>query len=225
MNAMPHAPIFQSIPVEILESEITRRRLGYLSGFSNALMVVAVCFLGLVASLATPLLQQYPIESTLRPAQKRPLVLIGADGQPFAKRGDCVAESGELKRNAAASRRRGGLSMEDRRFYSHIGIDPVGILRAAKRNYDAGARARRRQHHHPAARQNVVSDQRQNPGPQDGRGAARHAGWSCGCPRMQILERYLSSAYFGEGCFGVRAAARHFFDKPVGRSDASANRR
>ena len=32
----------------------------------------------------------------------------------------------------------------------------------------------------------------------------------------QILERYLSSAYFGEGCFGVRAAAQHFFDKPVG---------
>src|SRR5439155_1810147 len=30
------------------------------------------------------------------------------------------------------------LSIEDRRFYSHFGIDPVGIVRAARRNAEAG---------------------------------------------------------------------------------------
>ena len=39
--------------------------------------------------------------------------------------------------------------------------------------------------------------------------------------KNQILERYLSSVYFGKGCFGVRAAARYFFDKPVGELNVS----
>ena len=28
-----------------------------------------------------------------------------------------------------------------------------------------------------------------------------------------ILERYLNIAYFGDGAFGIQAAARHYFDK------------
>src|SRR5690606_22379784 len=32
--------------------------------------------------------------------------------------------------------------------------------------------------------------------------------------KSEILERYLSGVYFGDGVYGLRAAARHFFDKP-----------
>jgi penicillin-binding protein 1A len=31
--------------------------------------------------------------------------------------------------------------------------------------------------------------------------------------KPEILSRYLSSVYFGDGVFGLRAAARHYFDK------------
>jgi len=33
--------------------------------------------------------------------------------------------------------------------------------------------------------------------------------------KKEILERYLSSAYFGEGCYGLRAAAKEYYDVPV----------
>jgi 1A family penicillin-binding protein len=217
MNAMRHVPFLQSIPaipVEILESEIARRRLGYLSGFSNALMVVAACFLGLVASLATPLLQQFPIEDTLRPAQKRPLLLISSDGQPFARRGDCVAEPVTLK-DIPQHLVDAVVSMEDRRFYSHLGFDPLGILRAAHRNYSAGAT---REGGSTITQQLVKMSFLTNAKTLERKiDEVLLATWlELRLTKAQILERYLSSAYFGEGCFGARAAAKHFFNKPVG---------
>ncbi len=32
-----------------------------------------------------------------------------------------------------------------------------------------------------------------------------------------ILERYLNIAYFGDGAYGIQAAARHYFSKPASR--------
>ena len=43
------------------------------------------------------------------------------------------------------------LSVEDHRFYGHIGIDPIAITRAMVNDVKAGCFVRRRQHDHPAA--------------------------------------------------------------------------
>ena len=37
----------------------------------------------------------------------------------------------------------------------------------------------------------------------------------------QILERYLNAVYFGQGAYGVQAAAEQYFAKPVGRLDVA----
>jgi monofunctional biosynthetic peptidoglycan transglycosylase len=39
-------------------------------------------------------------------------------------------------------------------------------------------------------------------------------------PKQRVLEVYLNSAEFGEGVYGVEAAARHFFGKPAARLSA-----
>ncbi len=202
-----------------VQSVVTRRRFGFLSGIGNAALVASAGLLGLVASLPEPPYQQYPIENTVRPAVKRPLLLIGDDGKPFAKRGECVAEPvklDELPRHLVDA----VVAMEDRRFYSHIGIDPLGIARAAMRNYEAGATLEGGS----TITQQLVKMSFLTSAKTFERKIeeAALAVWlELRLGKNQILERYLSSAYFGEGCFGVRAAARHFFDKPVSELSVS----
>jgi penicillin-binding protein 1A len=213
------SPAFRAALVAIVQSAETRRRSGYLSGLANALMIALSGLLTLVAALDPPLVARYPIEKTLRSATKRPMVLISADGQRFARRGDCLAEPITLN-ELPAHFVDAVLATEDRRFYSHIGIDPQGILRAAKRNYSAGAIREggstiTQQLVKIAYLTSATTFERKME-------EALLAIWlEMQLTKDQILERYLSSIYFGEGCFGVRAAARHFFGKPIGALNLS----
>ena len=168
---------------------------------------------GATAAFEATLDERYPVEQTLRSPARLPLVLISADGQPFAKRGECIAEPitlNELPRHFIDA----VLAREDRRFYSHIGIDPRGILRAASRNYRAGVI---REGGSTITQQLVkISFLTSSTTFARKLEEALVAMWlEKRLTKNQILERYLSSAYFGKGCFGVRAAARYFFDKPV----------
>jgi penicillin-binding protein 1A len=180
----------------------------------NGLMVVSLGLLGIAAAMVTPPSQRYPLESTIRPASKRPLVLLAADGQPFAKRGDCVAEPATLA-ELPGHLVDAVVSMEDRRFYNHLGVDPLGILRAAKRNYESGSA---REGGSTITQQLVkISFLSSAKTIERKLEEAALATWlEMRLSKDEILTRYLNSAYFGEGCFGVRAAARHFFNKPVG---------
>ena len=193
------------------------RRFDLLSGFVNAVVVVSCGILGLIASLEVPPIVRYPIEQTLRPAIKRPLVLLTADGQPFAKRGDCMAAPvtiDELPQHFIDAL----VAMEDRRFYSHLGVDPFGILRAARRNYAAGGT---REGGSTITQQLVKMSFLTSAKTLERKiEEAMLAMWlELRLTKAQIIERYLNSAYFGEGCFGARAAGKHFFNKPVGELD------
>jgi penicillin-binding protein 1A len=206
-------PVTQPAPDSIAQSAAVRRLTGFLSGFFNATVIGGGVLLGPVAAFEATLGERYPIAHTLRSPTKLPLVLIGADGQPFAKRGECIAEPvtlDEVPRHFVDAL----LATEDRRFYSHIGIDPRGILRAARRNYKAGVI---REGGSTITQQLVkISFLTSATTFERKLEEASLAIWlETRLTKNQILERYLSSVYFGRGCFGVRAAARHFFDKAV----------
>ena len=62
------------------------------------------------------------------------------------------------------------VAVEDRRFRSHPGVDPIGIVRAARRALPGGALAPGRIDHHPAARPQHLPEQRPHLRPQDARG-------------------------------------------------------
>jgi penicillin-binding protein 1A len=190
-----------------------RKKFGFLPALFNTILMTCGGLLVLGSAAEPALRERYPIEQTLRPAIKRPLVLISADGQPLAVRGDCVAGPvtlNELPRHFIDAL----LATEDRRFYSHIGIDPRGILRAARRNYKAGAI---REGGSTITQQLVKISYLTS-----ATTFSRKAEEALLAMRLelrlskdQILERYLSSVYFGDGCYGMRAAAQRFFGKPV----------
>ena len=155
--------------------------------------------------------------SELDPPSQRTLVLYAADGRPFARRGGCVAEPvtlSEVPRHFVDAL----LSMEDRRFYYHLGIDPIGLARAAQRNraagriVEGGSTLTQQLIKYSFLSSDRTFDRKKKE-------AWLALALELRLSKNEILERYLSSAYFGQGCFGLRAAARQYFNKRVAALD------
>lgn len=106
------------------------------------------------------------------------------------------------------------LAIEDRRFYDHSGIDPVGILRAATANLRAGSiQEGGSTITQQLVRAEFLSNQRTFRRKLQ---EALLAWWlERRLTKEQILERYLDTVYFGAGAWGVDGAARRYFAKPA----------
>ena len=85
-----------------------------------------------------------------------------------ASRGSASTSSGTMCRSIGSRRscRHAVVAIEDRRFYHHPGIDPIGLARAVRRQRPARCGARGRQHAHAAARAHAVSLERADRRPQ-----------------------------------------------------------
>ncbi|MDQ2878955.1 MAG: PBP1A family penicillin-binding protein, partial [Pseudomonadota bacterium] len=105
------------------------------------------------------------------------------------------------------------VATEDRRFRSHIGIDPVGVLRAAKFAVATRGTDRRMQGASTITQQVARTVFLSNK--YDFGRKAREAVLALALERKfskdQILELYLNKVYFGGGAYGIDAAARKFF--------------
>ncbi|KQT43210.1 penicillin-binding protein 1A [Aureimonas sp. Leaf454] len=104
------------------------------------------------------------------------------------------------------------MAIEDRRFYSHFGVDPVGIVRAAVENAQAGATVQGGSTLTQQLAKNIflTPDQNIERKIQE----AILALWlETRFTKDQILEMYLNRVYFGSGATGVEAAARRYFNK------------
>jgi penicillin-binding protein 1A len=106
------------------------------------------------------------------------------------------------------------ISIEDRRFYSHWGLDPEGILRALRRNIAAGGIVEGGSTiTQQLVKMRFLGHQR----------TMRHklrealvATWlDMHLGKDEILTRYLNSVYLGNGVYGMSAAARFYFDKTL----------
>jgi penicillin-binding protein 1A len=107
------------------------------------------------------------------------------------------------------------IAIEDRRFYSHAGIDPIGIFRAALKNLMAfgvveGGSTITQQ----LAKLAFVGPERSFAR------KIKEAAYALSLERRlskeQILEAYLNKVYLGSGAHGVDAAARRYFGKTAG---------
>ena len=169
--------------------------------------LIAVPYLALSSPIADLSL------SELDPPSQRTLVLYAADGRPFARRGGCVADPVTLS-EVPPHFVDALLSMEDRRFYYHLGIDPIGLARAAQRNraagriVEGGSTLTQQLIKYSFLSSDRTFDRKKKE-------AWLALSLELRLSKNEILERYLSSAYFGQGCYGLRAAARQYFDKGV----------
>jgi penicillin-binding protein 1A len=106
------------------------------------------------------------------------------------------------------------LATEDARFYSHFGVDPIGIARAIYQNFRRG----RIVEGGSTITQQLAKVLFLTPDRSLDR-KLKEAVLAVELERRyskdRILEMYLNQIYFGHGAFGVEAAARTFFGKGV----------
>ena len=152
-----------------------------------------------------------PLGRALEPLKNPSLVLLDDHGHPIARRGDykelpvTIAELPKYVPQAI-------ISIEDRRFYSHWGIDPQGIARAMFRNAEAGGVSQGGSTlTQQLAKTSFLSSDRTIKRKLQEIIIAFYL--ESRLTKDQILSRYLSSVYFGEGAYGLRAAARTYFDR------------
>ena len=102
------------------------------------------------------------------------------------------------------------VSVEDRRFYEHPGIDPIGILRSVGVRAKAGHWTQGGSTITQQLARNVFLTSKKTFGRK-----FREAILSLAIERKfskeQILELYLNKVYFGGGSYGIDAASRKFF--------------
>ena len=168
-----------------------------LAGFA-AVLVLLVLWLAITA----------PLSKSLRPIAPPQLTLLAADGTPIARNGaeiDQPVKVSDLPPHVVEAL----LAIEDRRFYSHWGVDPRGIARAAWTNLTTGRTQggstitqQLAKFTFLSAEQNLTRKARE----------ALIAFWlEAWLTKDEILERYLSNAYFGDNVYGLRAASLHYF--------------
>src|SRR5437868_7465660 len=106
------------------------------------------------------------------------------------------------------------IATEDRRFYSHFGVDPIGVARAIYQNYRRG----RIVEGGSTITQQLTKVLFLTPDKSLERKmkeAALALELERRYPKDRILEMYLNQVYFGHGAYGVEAAARTYFGKSV----------
>ncbi|HEY9568984.1 MAG TPA: PBP1A family penicillin-binding protein, partial [Thalassobaculum sp.] len=154
-----------------------------------------------------------PIDQVAMPERRPAVTVLAEDGSRLARYGDLVGEMVTVDR-MPPHMVEAVLAIEDRRFYGHIGLDPIGLVRAAVANFRAG---RVVQGGSTITQQLakilfLTPDRTYRRKVQE----ALLAVWlEVNYTKDQILAAYLSRAYFGAGAYGIDAASRAYFGIPV----------
>lgn len=212
------------------------KRLGTVLGAGAMFVLVSVLSGMLVAVLAVPLavssgvgaksathrLHKLPADLTTPPTPQRSKVLdVHGDVMAYFYSENRVSKPlskiAPIMRNAL-------LSIEDHRFYDHGAFDPKGTLRAFLTNQSGGSVSQGGSSITQQYVKMVLVEKAQATGDKDAVEAARATSYRRKFEELryalalerrlskdQILQRYLNIAYFGNGAYGVEAAARQYF--------------
>ena len=181
-------------------------------GITTRNAIGTITFSDLPASLQAPPLSQRS-------------VILAADGTTLATFYYENRQSVSLS-DVAPTMRQAIVAIEDSRFYEHHGIDPKGILRALVKDTSSGGAVQGAS----TITQQYVRQALVETNAQDNNTAAAAAATSKNLTRKltearyalaleqklskdQILEDYLNTVYFGDGAYGISAAAQHYFNE------------
>jgi len=173
--------------------------------FSRAIASGLLLLILLVAYLAITA----PLSKSLQPIAPPQITLLTSDGQPFARNGAVVDEPvrvAELPDHVMQA----FMAIEDRRFYSHWGVDPRGFARALLSNISGSGMTQGGS----TITQQLAKTTFLTPERSLTRKAREMliAFWlEAWLTKDEILERYLSNVYFGDNVYGLRAASLHYY--------------
>jgi penicillin-binding protein 1A len=102
------------------------------------------------------------------------------------------------------------IAVEDKRFRSHLGVDPVGVARAAKVRVETGHWTQGGSTITQQLARNIFLTNSRTFGRKVKEGVLALA-IERKFSKNQILELYLNRVYFGGGAYGIDAASRRFF--------------
>jgi penicillin-binding protein 1A len=152
-----------------------------------------------------------PIQSLEIPKRPPTIQIAGMDGSIIATRGEMPGANVALK-DLPPYLPKAFIAIEDRRFYSHLGVDPIGILRAAvanilHRGVSQGGSTLTQQ----LAKNLFLTQERTV---QRKLQEVELALWlERKYSKQEIIELYLNRVYFGSGAYGIEAAAQKYFGK------------
>ena len=206
LDGRPPAPPFGPDDDSDVSTTPPRRRWGrwIVRGLAG-LVVMFVLLIGWLAVTA-------PLSKSLQPPTPPSITLLASDGvTPIARRGAIIGkpvDASKLPKYVPGA----FIAIEDRRFYSHWGVDPWGIARAMFHNLAArGVRE---------GGSTITQQLAKNAFLDADRTAGRKlremviAFWlEAWLSKNEILSRYLSNVYFGDNVYGLRAASEHYFNR------------
>ena len=145
------------------------------------------------------------------PEREPGMILLAANGEVIAERGTFFGDEVRLD-ELPAYVPQAVIAIEDRRFYSHFGIDPIGLGRAAFSNFRAGRIVQ--------GGSTVTQQLAKNLFLKPERTMQRKlqelvlAIWlEAKYSKDDILQLYLNRVYYGAGATGIERAAQKYFRK------------
>ena len=108
------------------------------------------------------------------------------------------------------------VAVEDRRFLSHPGVDPIGLVRAVTVRMERGRWVQGGSTITQQLARNIFLTNVRTFG-RKFREAILALALERRFTKRQILELYLNRVYFGGGAYGIDAASRKFFGHPAGQ--------
>jgi penicillin-binding protein 1A len=153
-----------------------------------------------------------PIQSLEIPKRPPSIQIVSLDGHPFAMRGQGgpAVSLHSLPRYVPQA----FIAIEDRRFYSHFGIDPLGISRAILANVLRRGVAQGGSTITQQLAKNLFLTQERTV-TRKLQEAVLALWLEHKFKKDEILELYLNRVYFGSGAYGIESAAQRYFNKPA----------
>jgi penicillin-binding protein 1A len=195
------------------------RRTSTRSRWRYALVAFLCLVLIVSASIVAGFLFGFPWPSTAEVTSRRVIVMTSADGHPLFRKGNLQLAPVAVK-DMPADVVDAVLSIEDRRFYRHHGVEPLSVLRAFRENFDAGK---------VVAGGSTITQQLvkilfltpQRTYKRKIQEAAMSLWIEHHLTKDEILTSYLNNVYLGAGAVGFPAAAKVYFGKDVGNLSLS----
>jgi len=182
------------------------KRYAYWSVVTSLWLLIAAIGVVIWVGLHLP-----PIQSLEIPKRPPSIQILGLDGRVLANRGEMGGAAVPLN-EVPAYLPKAFIAIEDRRFFFHYGIDPIGLGRAMfanvlHRGVSQGGSTITQQ----LAKNLFLTQERTLTRKLQ---EAVLALWlEHKYSKAEILELYLNRVYFGAGAYGVEAAAQRYFGK------------